>query len=163
MNTIKEHSEYVKEELTKLQHGLCFWCGEKMLDKVLKEESGELYPLSPTIDHVVAKAAGGGGIKKDNIRVACHACNTLRGTYNTALVSTLNTKITNQKNEINKAKEINADLRRRVESLELQRERLADKLLTYLDQPWWRKLYIQIKRFAEGESLPATERCGGNL
>ena len=93
-------------------------------------------PLSPTLDHVVAKAAGGKG--KDNYRLACFECNGLRGEYNTGLW-----KQTTQRDqrELAKINQTVIKLKTRLLGLEEINAKLVTTLLDYLDQPFWYRIF----------------------
>ena len=53
-------------------HGTCYLCGHKCLTRYIKGD-----PLSPTIDHVIPLSRGGTHTP-DNVRLACHQCNSIK-------------------------------------------------------------------------------------
>lgn len=113
----------ITEELYNRQGGLCFWCARK-LNKIGSDDE---QPLAPTLDHLAVKAIRGKPAR-DNLVVACRNCNAIRGSFNIQ--------------HWEKVRLDNKDLKE-------EKERLTKLLTKYLEQPWWRKIYIQFFRFVD--------------
>ena len=60
--------------LAEAQNWRCCYCGLRTHTL----EANLLYPLSPTLEHVIPLTSGGTD-HPDNLVIACHRCNTLRG------------------------------------------------------------------------------------
>ena len=123
-----------RKKLYDLQHGRCIWCGEKLLSP---DDTRTGDPLYPTLDHLISKAVGGKG--GDNLRVACQACNSLRGTVNTGLwlqqQQTLKDAISRQGKTIHKLKEF-------ILTQQAENKRLTNSLHKLIEdyEPWWKFL-----------------------
>jgi 5-methylcytosine-specific restriction endonuclease McrA len=60
--------------LWQVQHGRCFYCGERMAQPGTKRAKAN--PMTAaTFDHVMPKALGGRKRKKKNTVLACYHCN----------------------------------------------------------------------------------------
>lgn len=73
----KQNGKYDKtitlEKLYKRDHGICYLCGKKLnLDTPYND------PLAPTVEHVIPIIKGGTHTW-NNVRLACRACNTAKG------------------------------------------------------------------------------------
>jgi 5-methylcytosine-specific restriction endonuclease McrA len=66
--------------LYKRDHGICYICNEKCNphDRVVDSTGGSVGPDYPTIDHIVPLARGGKHAW-DNVKLAHHQCNSLKG------------------------------------------------------------------------------------
>lgn len=62
---------YVRTRLAEAQNWRCCWCGVKC-----RPEPG--YKNSVTLEHVTPRSEGGSD-ERDNLAMACHACNSRRG------------------------------------------------------------------------------------
>ena len=67
---------FLDEELTRLGILKCFYCGKHPLVKEVDDptDKGKLHWLA-TLDHVNARANGGGEYDKGNLVIACFPCN----------------------------------------------------------------------------------------
>jgi hypothetical protein len=109
-----------------LQQKKCIWCGREMLAPGSAMSKND--PLAPTIDHVVPKAAGGGG--GVNKRAACLECNQMRNTFNRAAYER---QRQDQDKSIRRLKGI-------LVSQDKEIKRLSAELLNRFIDPWWRRL-----------------------
>lgn len=129
-----------RETLYNQQHGLCFWCGNKMLEI----GTGESLPLSPTLDHVIPKAAGGGGFLGGNVVCACYDCNHLRGTFNSGAMKLREIE---RGKEIGKLQKVFKDknqvimgLKDIIISYEKDNKRLVNIVIRLVEHPWWKRI-----------------------
>lgn len=72
--TQQKHRELISIK----QGGKCCYCGERMLHAQAVLENGRPHPRAATLEHLKRKIDGGTNAL-DNKAVACHECNTGRG------------------------------------------------------------------------------------
>lgn len=122
----------LKETLYEQQQGCCFWCGQKMLPL----SAGAGLPLSPTVDHVLPRATNIDPTDHTNCRASCFACNNQRSAFNPGAYE--NTK-RSQQTQIDGLKKL-------VVTQEKEIKRLTDVILTRLEQPWWKRIFLLFLR-----------------
>lgn len=137
------------------QEGRCFWCGKRMSRTRFTSPARpkDLDDIVATIDHLVPLALGGDNTL-DNLRLACHRCNHLRGLWLQPIALAAQNRVLRQR-----ALQLTCDLRSKEEQIKQNLtllNRLADALAGWtelsfvgvLKRAWqeWRGGFISFSR-----------------